>query len=658
MLDRNSYALNIAQQGDALELLRSLPDGCVALGFFDPQFRELLERQQYGNEGVSRQSERARLPAMTPGYIDAVIHEFARVLKPSGYLMRWTDKFCLCEGRHLSIPPEVLKVVDLIATDNERIGMGYRTRCRGDFLLVLQKPPIKAKATWTDHGIPDRWVEKVDRKLHPHAKPIELIKRLIKATTRPGDLVVDPAAGSFGTMHAALELERQFLGCDIAYAGGGSDPGIRSGLALADIQEIRKLPVELQHEPAPHSKFGGSVAARVLRCPASVGLVAKVPAYLRKVSAYAERGTALHAAMALLIDNARSLDGLVGETINGYTFSADDVDGTLRSAFAYADALLDAPGAEFYLEQRVIFPTIDAFGTVDLLIRIGAVLHVIDVKFGVGVRVLALFPVGDNEDLVNSQLLFYAAAARHSLPEFFAGVEDIVLTIVQPMSIEPDAEMVSSVTVTHAELDAFIVAYRAACAEALSDAPRLQRGAHCRFCPARPICPEHTKPLLDLSQFSMPPAFTTPPEKEAYLQVLADGLNLVDAVKDIGVAIRDQSRAAAERGDNVPGYALSAGRAERHWRDEIVAQVALLSLGFDHDDIIEAEVMRSPKKIETRAKVRGLKVPQELIVSARSGVSLVKAENVRVPVLGRSELARTFSEALEALQGKEGGKHD
>ena len=35
-------------------------------------------------------------------------------------------------------------------------------------------------------------------------------------------------------------------------------------------------------EPA-HSPFGGSVAARVLRCPASVGLVEKVPAHLRKV---------------------------------------------------------------------------------------------------------------------------------------------------------------------------------------------------------------------------------------------------------------------------------------------------------------------------------------------------------------------------------------
>ena len=56
-------------------------------------------------------------------------------------------------------------------------------------------------------------------------------------------------------------------------------------------------------EPA-HSPFGGSVAARVLRCPASVGLVQKVPDYLRRSSAYAERGTALHAAMALLLETA------------------------------------------------------------------------------------------------------------------------------------------------------------------------------------------------------------------------------------------------------------------------------------------------------------------------------------------------------------------
>src|SRR5215831_1567581 len=64
-------------------------------------------------------------------------------------------------------------------------------------------------------------------------------------------------------------------------------------------------------EPA-HSPFGGSVATRVLRCPASVSLVEKVPAHLRKVSAYAQRGTAIHIAMAQLIENASSFDDIVG----------------------------------------------------------------------------------------------------------------------------------------------------------------------------------------------------------------------------------------------------------------------------------------------------------------------------------------------------------
>ena len=217
-----SFAPNCVARGDALDLLRALPDGYAQLGFFDPQFRELLDRQKYGNEGKSRQKARARLPAMTSEYIDAVILEFARVLKPSSYLMRWTDKYCLCEGHHLRIASDILKTVDLIATDIGRLGQGARSRYRGDYLLVLQKPPIKgkARATWRDRGIWERWTEKVDRKLHPHTKPIGLITRLIAATTQPGELVVDPAAGSFVVMHAALSLKRNFIGCDIAFDGG------------------------------------------------------------------------------------------------------------------------------------------------------------------------------------------------------------------------------------------------------------------------------------------------------------------------------------------------------------------------------------------------------------------------------------------------------
>jgi site-specific DNA-methyltransferase (adenine-specific) len=219
MLERAAFALNIAQPGDALALLRSLSEGCAALGFFDPQFRELLDRQKYGNEG-ERQSARAKLPAMSSDYIDAVCVEFARVLKPSGYLLRWTDKFCLCQGHHLRIPSDAFEIVDLIATDIGRIGQGARARYRGDYVLVMQRPPRKARTTWRDRGIPDRWIEKVDRRIHPHIKPIELITRLIAATTAPGELVVDPAAGSFVVMHAAHQLGRDFIGCDLVLNGG------------------------------------------------------------------------------------------------------------------------------------------------------------------------------------------------------------------------------------------------------------------------------------------------------------------------------------------------------------------------------------------------------------------------------------------------------
>jgi Protein of unknown function (DUF2800) len=276
------------------------------------------------------------------------------------------------------------------------------------------------------------------------------------------------------------------------------------------------------------------------------------------------------------------------------------------------------------------------------------------------VRVLAIYPDGE-VDVINAQPLFYAAGGRHSLPEFFAGVDDIVLTILQPMSIETDAEMVSSVTVTYAELDEFIAVYRAACQEALSPSPRLERGDHCRFCPAKPICPAHTGPLLDLAQFEVPTplpfggAFAMPPSKEAYLQLLAAGLNLVDAVKDIGKALHDQAKRALENGDLVPGYGLSAGRAERHWRDdEGTAIAALERLGLSRDDII-AEAMRSPKQVELRAKARGLKVPKELIISHPSGVSLVRCENARAPVPGRGELVRSFSAAITTFTE---GNHD
>jgi site-specific DNA-methyltransferase (adenine-specific) len=209
-----SDAFNVAQAGDALTLLRSLPDDCTPLVFFDPQHRDVLDKLRFGNEGA-RQRDRARLPAMTGDYIDACCREAVRILVPSGYLMQWVDTFRLCEAHHRRLAG-VIKCVDLIAWDSLRPGMGKRSRRRGDYLLVLQKSPI-TPSTWKDHGIPSRWAEKVDRKIHPHAKPAGLIARLVGAVTEASDLVVDPAAGSFVVLRVANEMGRDFVGCDIAH---------------------------------------------------------------------------------------------------------------------------------------------------------------------------------------------------------------------------------------------------------------------------------------------------------------------------------------------------------------------------------------------------------------------------------------------------------
>src|SRR6516225_2272564 len=215
----SEYPRNIAQHGDALALSRSLPDRCTKLAFFDPQHRENLDKLKYGNEGA-RQRERCKLPPMSSEYIDECCREMARVLMPSGYLMRWQNVFQVGTGVHLRLA-DFLQCVDLIAWDNLRISNGYRARRRGDYLVALQKPPIRARATWqTKPTIPDRWPEKIikPRSQHPHIKPIGLISAVIEAITSPGDLVVDPAAGSFVVMHAAHQLGREFIGCDLAYA--------------------------------------------------------------------------------------------------------------------------------------------------------------------------------------------------------------------------------------------------------------------------------------------------------------------------------------------------------------------------------------------------------------------------------------------------------
>ncbi len=56
------------------------------------------------------------------------------------------------------------------------------------------------------------------RQLHPSQKPLDLMRALIEDFTSPGDLVLDPFAGSGTTAIACRELARSFLGWEISAA--------------------------------------------------------------------------------------------------------------------------------------------------------------------------------------------------------------------------------------------------------------------------------------------------------------------------------------------------------------------------------------------------------------------------------------------------------
>lgn len=200
---------------NGFDLLLALPEKSVPCVFFDPQYRGVLDYLGYGNEGEQRGQKRSSLEQMDNNTIAKFIQESARILIPSGHLFLWIDKFHLATGIDHWITETSLEVVDFITWDKKRMGMGYRTRRHAEYLMVLQQEPRRAKGVWKKHNIPDVWREEVSRRKGVHPKPVGLQAELIEAITNRGDVVVDPAAGTFSVFDACKMKGRHFLGCDL-----------------------------------------------------------------------------------------------------------------------------------------------------------------------------------------------------------------------------------------------------------------------------------------------------------------------------------------------------------------------------------------------------------------------------------------------------------
>lgn len=100
-----------------------------------------------------------------------------------------------------------------IKDGNAKHTFNYEIMKNGDWSEdFIKKPEKQMRSVWAI-GTPKAY-EKTFGK-HPTQKPLELLRRIILASTNKGDVILDPFTGSSTTGIMALELGRKFIGIDL-----------------------------------------------------------------------------------------------------------------------------------------------------------------------------------------------------------------------------------------------------------------------------------------------------------------------------------------------------------------------------------------------------------------------------------------------------------
>jgi hypothetical protein len=359
-----------------------------------------------------------------------------------------------------------------------------------------------------------------------------------------------------------------------------------------------------------HSNIvGGSTAKRVINCPGSVALVQKMPP--KPSSKYADEGTLLHEAIS----------DFLGE--DGGTFGApiELIEEKLLPALALLDEVDPDKQMMYEVETRVHFGDLlpGVFGSTDLMGRIGNKAIILDWKFGSGVIVTA-------EE--NEQLMFYAAAAMRT-PEaqwVFDGATEVELVIIQPPMIRRWTTTIERIKQFERQLVKAVKAAQQPDAE-------LKAGDHCRWCAAKPVCPQMTGAVDRALQVQL---------KEIDAAMLGRYLANADVLEGWITDLRALAFQLLEKNIPVPGYKIVQKQARRQWVDEQAATDALRGLGLDVIDYTKQELL-SPAQIEKVLKKRKLALPDDLVKSVSSGTTLASEDDSRPAVLQLGDLRAAIS---------------
>lgn len=228
-------------QGDSLEELKKLPDGSVDLVFADPPYNlqlggELLRPDNSKVDAVDDDWDRFESFEAYDAFTKAWLKECRRVLKDDGALWvigsyhnifrvgatlqdlgfwilndiiwRKSNPMPNFKGTRFTNAHETL-----IWCAKSRGGRRYTFNYDA---MKMANDELQMRSDWT---LPlctgeERLKDAAGAKAHPTQKPEALLHRLILASTRPGDVILDPFFGTGTTGAAAKRLGRRFIGIE------------------------------------------------------------------------------------------------------------------------------------------------------------------------------------------------------------------------------------------------------------------------------------------------------------------------------------------------------------------------------------------------------------------------------------------------------------
>lgn len=344
-----------------------------------------------------------------------------------------------------------------------------------------------------------------------------------------------------------------------------------------------------------HSPIGASSCERWWNCPGSIVLSEQLPP--PPTSEYAKEGTAAHElAERCINNNLRPIVGTVLPEVDGSTFTCtEEMADAINLYIDYIQAICDKEMAwdDLELEHRFTLQHLDieAFGTADAVLAAGTNLYVIDLKYGKGVSV----------DIVgNKQLQYYALGAYRRNES--AEIDTIHTAIVQPRVENPIKEATYSVDELLAfekELDRAIKRVRGQSHKE----PTLSAGPHCRWCTAKPICPEIKRHIesealsvfgdIDVSSDLSDRRYPVPSNLSS--EQIAHVLRNMDLLQDWAKSVADYAHQEMEKGVRIPGYKLVDRRSNRKWISERAVEDELHK---EYGDKIYNTKLKSPAQME------------------------------------------------------------